>query len=394
MKVLVLFTDMIRANRLSLFNENFSHVTPLDQSLKKIGGTAYTNCFTQGPDTPRGISSVLTGKSPFFNGCDVRLKWPMFFLDPSLKTIFDLFKENNFKIDILSDPRERAIGIFPEDIASFYEDDNTYDIDSFFKNLIIENDHFIFLCLPQFHWTLDAYGASLNGEKNAHLDISNTIDKVFNYIDKDTFDHIFIFSDHGFKFTHEIRTEPEHLLLNSDRTNTIMMHREKFQNNLAYSNKLCSITDLYPTFQEILGTSANSDSISLFSKKEHEYVVIEDHINFMPSVNQNIELWSLVTPSHIYIRQLDKAHIINRNNNIIESSVIVEYDQILERESSYGKYKNEFEKVFVYSKNLQLGIGTNFDKLYDFRRNKRSPAISYIFKVKDLIVNFIIKLFS
>jgi len=114
----------------------------------------------------------------------------------------------------------------------------------------------------------------------------------------------------------------------------------------------------------------------------------------MPSVNQNIELWSLVTPSHIYIRQLDKAHIINRNNNIIESSVIVEYDQILERESSYGKYKNEFEKVFVYSKNLVLGIGTNFDKLYDFRRNKRSPAISYIFKVKDLIVNFIIKLFS
>jgi hypothetical protein len=393
MKILVLFTDMIRANRLSLFNDNFCQETPLDQSLKKIGGTAYTNCFTQGPDTPRGISSVLTGKSPFHNGCDVRLKWPRFFLDPSLKTIFDLFKENDFKIDILSDPRERAIGIFPEEIASFYEDNNKYDIDKFFKNLIIEDDHFIFLCLPQFHWTLDAYGASLNGEKNAHLDISYTIDKVFDYIDKDTFEHIFIFSDHGFKFTHEIRTEPRHLLLNSDRTNTIMVHREKFQNNIDYSNKLCSIADLYPTFQEILGITTNSNSISLFSKTEHEYVVIEDHINFMPSVNQNIELWALVNKYHTYIRQLDSGYVINRNTNTIKSSIIDEYDQILERESSYGKYKNEYEKVFVYSKNLVLTIGTNFDSLYDFRRNKRSAAISYFFKIKDITANFIRKLF-
>ena len=113
------------------------------------------------------------------------------------------------------------------------------------------------------------------------------------------FEHIFIFSDHGFKFTHEVRLEPDYLLLNEDRTHTVMMHREKFQSELSHNNKLCSIADLYPTFEEILEHEP-SQGISLFSKKERDHIVVEDHLNFHPSVNQNIELWSVVDKFNIY----------------------------------------------------------------------------------------------
>ena len=52
MKILVIFIDMIRPNRLSTFNDKIVADTPLDLSLRELGGTYYTNCFSQGPDTP------------------------------------------------------------------------------------------------------------------------------------------------------------------------------------------------------------------------------------------------------------------------------------------------------------------------------------------------------
>ena len=80
MRILVIFSDMLRPNRLSTFNSSLIKQTKIDHFLKNLGGTAYTNCFTEGPDTPRGLASFATGLSPYLNGCDSRLKWPRFFL--------------------------------------------------------------------------------------------------------------------------------------------------------------------------------------------------------------------------------------------------------------------------------------------------------------------------
>ena len=61
MKILVVFVDMIRPNRLSIINKRISPNTPLDEFLKKLGGTFYKNCFSQGPDTPRSKFSLVSG---------------------------------------------------------------------------------------------------------------------------------------------------------------------------------------------------------------------------------------------------------------------------------------------------------------------------------------------
>ena len=116
MKILILFTDMIRPNRFSFVNDNINRISPFEKSIEKLGGTFYSNCFTEGPDTPRGLATFSTGMPPNKNGCDTRVKWPRYFLDKNLKTIYDLFLEKNYKISMFSNPNENT-GMFPNHIT-------------------------------------------------------------------------------------------------------------------------------------------------------------------------------------------------------------------------------------------------------------------------------------
>jgi len=309
MKVLTIFIDMIRANRLSTFNSCVKVDTPLDTAFKELGGTVYTNCFTPGPDTPRGMSTYYTGINPYQNGCNTRLKWPEYFLNKDLNTIFDLFIEKDYKIDCFSSPRERDTGLFPEHIAEMNVHNIDLNMDKYLSELELKNDHFLFISIPDYHWAFDDFGYSSKGEKKAYDVTKSVWDIVFKNLNKEDFDHIFIFSDHGFKFSVERKLEPKSYMLNEDRTNSIMLHRAKEQNDLVQNNKLCSLADLYSTYEDILNVK-QTKSISLLSKKEHSFITLEDHIDFAPAINQNIELWALVNKEIIYIRELDKVTII------------------------------------------------------------------------------------
>jgi hypothetical protein len=144
-----------------------------------------------------------------------------------------------------------------------------------------------------------------------------------------------------------------------------MLHRSKEQNKLIINNKLCSLADMYPTYQELLKKNI-SNGISLFDKKERDFVISEDHLNFIPSVNQNIELWSLSNNLHIYIRTLDNAILIDRKTKKIEQKILNNYDKILKNNSSYGIYSDEYEKIFKYIEKIKLD-----DNLHYSNGNKR-----------------------
>ncbi|MDB9900849.1 hypothetical protein OAD37_03555 [Gammaproteobacteria bacterium] len=351
MRVLTIFIDMIRANRLSTFNSNIKKDTPLDIAFKEMGGTTYTNCFIPGPDTPRGMSTFYTGVNPYQNGCNTRLKWPQYFLDKDLNTIFDLFIDKGFKIDCYASPKERDTGLYPSHINDMNVHNKDYDLNKYLSELKLQNDHFLFVSIPDYHWAFDDFGYSVSGEKKAYKVTKSVFDIVFKNLNKDDFDHIFIFSDHGFKFTVEQKREPKSFMLNEDRTNSIMLHRTKGQESLVKNDKLCSIADLYPTYEAIL-YSHQTKNFSLLSDNEHKFIVLEDHINFAPSINQNIELWALVNKDIIYIRELDKVSLINRATREVTNEIIAEYDDILKNNSSFGAYVDEYEKIFRYRKNI------------------------------------------
>ena len=351
MKVLTIFIDMIRANRLSTFNGNVKKDTPLDIAFKELGGTAYTNCFTPGPDTPRGISTFYTGVNPYQNGCNTRLKWPRYFLKKELDTIFDIFIDQEFKIDCFASPKERDTGLYPSHINDMNIHNKDYDLDKYLSELKLQNDHFLFISIPDYHWAFDDFGYHTHGEKEAYRVTKSVYDIVFKNLNKDDFDHIFIFSDHGFKFSVERKLEDQKMMLNTDRTNPILFYRSKNQQKLNIDNRLCSLADLMPTYKEILQIY-NESEYSILSDKYRDFVVIEDHVNFAPSINQNIELWAVVTKDSIYIRTLDEAIVIDEFSIISSKTINIDNDEILKQNSSFGVYIDEYEKIFRYRDNI------------------------------------------
>lgn len=382
MKILTIFIDMIRANRLSTFNPEVKVDTPLDIAFKELGGTVYTNCFTPGPDTPRGISTFLTGLDPYKNGCNTRLKWPQFFLNKNQKTIFDLFLEENYKIDCFSSPRERDTGLFPEHIAQMHIHNNDYDMDGYLSKIQLQDKHFVFVSIPDYHWAFDDFGYNTHGEKEAYKVTKSVYDIVFKNFDKDDFDHIFIFSDHGFKFNFERKLEDKKMMLNTDRTNCILLHKVKGQNELKTNHKLCSLADFYPTYQSILWQSSQM-GFSLLEDKGRDFIVLEDHINFAPSINQNIELWAIVKQDSIYIRTLEDACTISKTHKIASTEINNQNDEILKQNSSFGVYIDEYEKIFRYRDNiLKKDVYMNGQK-----RETKGKLYRYYFAFFDLLKN-------
>jgi len=351
MKVLTLFIDMIRPNRLSVFNNEIKVDTPLDILFKNLGGTVFNNCYTPGPDTPRGMSTFLTGLDPHENGCNNRLKWPQFFLKENQKTIFDIFLEKNYKINCFSSPQERANGLFPNHIASLDIHNEKNNLEHYLSTLEMEEDNFLFISIPDFHLAFDDFGYNKKGEKEAYKLVKTSCDIVFSKFDKNDFDHIFIFSDHGFKFSLERKFEPLEHLINADRSNIILIHREKHQDILIKNTKLCSLGDLFDTYQDILGVKLKTNK-SFLSKYERDYVIIEDHLSFKPKINQNIEIWGVVNKKEFYVRTLDKATLFKKDRNINVEGLVDYYEDILMRESSFAVYLDEFNKIFNYNKNI------------------------------------------
>jgi len=380
MKVLTIFIDMIRANRLSTFNDDIKVDTPLDIAFKELGGTVYSNCYTQGPDTPRGISSYYTGLEPYKNGCNVRLKWPQYFLKKDLKTVFDLFLEKEYSLDIFSSTNEKKNGFLPEDISSMDIHNKDNDLSKYLDNLELKDKHFVFLSLPDYHWAFDDYGYSKNGEKFAYDDVKDSYDIIFDKFDKDEFDHIFVFSDHGFKFSADFKLDDDLLILDDDRTNSIMLHREKKVNVLTKNTKLCALTDMYATYQDLLGETPTG--ISLFDKKEHPFLVIEDHLSFAPQINQNIEVWAVVTNEILYIRKLDKILCIDKHTKVSSKKAIAEYDKILVDHSTFSKYMEEYEKIFLYKENIILDKSSFMSGK---KRKERAGIIKRYYIIVDII---------
>jgi len=336
---------MLRPNRLGCLNSSLQY-NQIDEQIKKIGGTIYTNCFTPAPDTPRSMASFYTGLYPFQNGCTTRVKWPAKFLNPNVETIFDSFIENNFKITCFSNPNERKTGLFPQGMNLYAEHNDNFDLKGYLSDIQLKKDHLVFISIPDYHWSLQDWSYSSKGESEAIIETSYSIDLIFDSLNKDDFDHIFLFSDHGFKFSMERRTEPQFEFINRDRTNIFLLHREKGQTELTFNDKFSSIKDIKTSVDSMFNKEGR---YSLLSGEERDYIIIEDHYSTLaPTVNQNLDLWGVVQKEQIYIRTLQGAISLNWDNKIISEDVSEELDSLLIDSSQFGVYLNEYNKVFAY----------------------------------------------
>ena len=164
MKILSIFWDMTRINLLNKYDSN-NKVTDIDSFLDQIGGTLFTNCYTPAPDTPRSLACMQTGLYPFFNGCNSRVKWPKFFLEPSKKTVFDLLNDCQYKQLFYIPENNYNTGPFSfraYEYGKFYHNKMSFQ-EELKINLQSEENLFAHIHLQDYHWCIDDYGANKKG---------------------------------------------------------------------------------------------------------------------------------------------------------------------------------------------------------------------------------------
>jgi len=297
---------MLRANLLNTFNSKVKEKSLLDGWFNEFGGNIFTNCYTPSPDSPRSLACIYTGLYPKNNGCCKRLHWPKFFLKSDLVTIFDLFEKKSFPMFIRVNRNEDKLGFLPskdyQDFNLFYDLDNI--LNEINKSIGKSTNLFSFISLTDFHWAIDDYGNNLVGNYYGQKHLLNCFRKIFNELNPDMFDYVFIFSDHGFKLKKEIKREKKICLLNDDRSKVVLLIRKKGEKKIRKHNDLTSIMDILPTLEKIINGKSliKCDGVSLFNQNKDRYIVIEDHSIFAPHINLIHDLWAIRTDTHFYMR--------------------------------------------------------------------------------------------
>ena len=364
MKVLMIFIDMVKGVDLSK-NKSKMQTRAFKNYLDKLGGTIFTNTFTEGPDTPRSMSSFYTGKKPSENGCIDRLRWPEYFLNTE-ETIFDYFIDNNFKLDFFSNPNERANGLFPKKISQLKNVHNeTINLNHFIDELTLSDDQLLFISLPDLHFSMDDIGYNLLGEFYGYYNVIKSLNIIFNRFHKDIFDNILIFSDHGFKYRSQLAFEKRSFSLNRDRTQVFLFSRNKFDNSINYSENLLALSDVFHVFR-FLKKDINIDLIQNLISFKRDYILIEDHSKFNNEYGQFIGKWAYVNSKHYYIRNQENAILID-----LESEKVIEgYNKFYENELLALKSFREFHDVSI--------------KLNQYNTNILVPSIKYTSGIKRI----------
>lgn len=307
MKILSIFIDMLRPNLMNIVDHHRPE-SPFDQFIREMGGDLFINCYTPAPDTGRSLACLWSGKYSKNNGCDKRIKYPRYFLKEEhhfLKALHNKGYALNFYVN----PNEKELGVLPEGFESIGHHNEDMDLNAFTKNLVISDKSFTFISLTDFHWAIDDYGNIESGVQIGFNQVSKSLNLIRQNLDFEQFDLVIIFSDHGLKMAGEIQNQPKHKLLNDERSKILMLVKKKGDIELSLNSKFCSIMDMAPTLLETVGAlpqEAQYDGISLFSPNSYEYLVLEDHLDFAPRINQVIELWAVRTNRGIYYRTLDR----------------------------------------------------------------------------------------
>ncbi len=277
---------MLGGEYMNICNPNFID-TKMDNLIRELGGCVYTKCYTPSPDTPRSSACMWTGLYPHSNGCDIRLKWPRYFLSDEVDSIWKAFKRNNYNINVYINKSTEHVGLLPniEDINVFYS--NIYN---FINNAKVSDNSFNFVYLNDLHRILDNSKYSIAGYIRGNEFCANVVKHFLDHYGADYFDLVMIYSDHGFRLSGATKKH----LLDNDRTKTFMYVRKKGDKMLEVDNRLRSNLDVFPTMCSFCGIDIDNKvhGLSLDNKDGHRYVFMEDHDKFTSELGLTIEHWA------------------------------------------------------------------------------------------------------
>jgi len=352
---------MVRPNLLQTFNKSIVEKSGLDEWFEKLGGRSFVNCYTPAPDTPRSLSSLYTGKRPVVNGCETRLQWPYYYLNNNHSTIFDIFSDLDYEMYSIADQSRIDVGMFPRNISKDIKILNKLEHLNKYKNDILsKKNSFLFVDFPDYHYAVDDYSGLKCSHYHGVKKLKKCFDNLFSIVPDSIFDHIFIFSDHGFKMVGDKNSDDSTLLPFDNRSKIMMFHHKKNDKNIETIENLTSILDLYPTLQEITNSEdCKTDGVSLLSTKEDRVLTVEDHSTFNANLGLYHDLWAVRTKDYFYFESIEKKILLKAKSPLMYTAVkinlelIASFQKILSNDTcSYGRI-NEQLKILERYKGLK-----------------------------------------
>lgn len=383
MKILLLFFDMIRTDHIKLYNPNAKECA-FDRFFNKIGGTLYTRCYSSAPDTPRSMSCLWSGMLPYKNKCDVRIKWPKYFMDESIKTIFDNVYNRGYAVHLCAHDNYQETGLFkiqPTTKPIFYSEPQ-----EFVKGINFEKDLCCFIANQDSHIVVNDYGGTESSFEVTSALMQDYFDRYITPEFIDQFDYTFFFSDHGMQTLKERVLLTDKLdLLKDGRTNLLMFCHKKGDSGVLIDKRLCTNLDLYATVEKLSGGEDVRDGYSLLEAPTRKALHIEDHTDFTVTPEVMIKQWRVIT-DELDIRT-NLFRTIDRDGNDCDLNLVLPYLQqvspkIIELQKQYEVWEY-YRKFCAPKKTFWVGKKRLNQRWARFRR-----FVSLLFyKFKYRIIN-------
>lgn len=324
MRILLVFLDMFRVNLTNTYNEN-NERTLFDDSISKIGGSLYMNCYTPGPDTPRSNGCLWSSSYPKKNGCNNRLKYPKYYLKK--RDFLGILKRNGYDLNFYINPYTKEVGELPNSIedCSYFSDG--LSLDSFFNHARLSDNSLTYLSFGDFHYVISDTYAQKKYVKKAYDLSGKIIDGVNSIVNYDLFDLVIFYSDHGFKMREE-NLDTDLKMLGDSRTQILLFIHRRGDNSIDKQYRLSSIMDIYPTILDFCSIEFDQneiDGLSLFSDNEHEFIMIEDHRTFGVDLGQTIERWGFKTNDYLIAVNPNLDWQIDNKNTTINYDEYYQY---------------------------------------------------------------------
>lgn len=371
MRILIVFIDMLRANRHFKHNSSFEN-SQFVKFLQNLGGVSYINCFTQAPDTPRSLATFYSGLSPQENGCNLRHKWPGKYLKVK-DDLFNFLLREGYYINCFSNPKERAIGLFPSTDSPNISHNEEMDLKLFLQKITLKEKQLTYVALPDFHWAMDDFGATLKGEKFGNSRVLACMNIFQKFGNLDEYDHVFFYSDHGFKFHSEFHNEPEFDFINADRTN-VMFHYCNLQDKQVTTNgALTTLTDFLPSFKKLILTKTG------FELPTRSHITVEDYYSIAAGeTNLYPALWAFISDDIYIAFNEQKAHKVLKNKNLqsnIDFHISLARDTLV-TETHFGR---GFLDERQGEKSIELKV--KLPKTYSDKTSRRSALFKMTWKM-------------
>lgn len=293
MKVLAYFVDMLRAdlaeNRLETSNDALSEV------LREIGGEVFCQAHTPAPDTPRSLASLFFGEGWGRKGFGYRSDWPGLVPVEEIRqpSIFRKLLDQGFEIAVFLSVLEIQSGRFLPKDASLDKNLHVFsELEAFYNFVTSSNGGrplFVFFQNNDYHHEVDR----LNGHPKADLlgaeRVGQHLKNFLKTVGPELFTSIYVFSDHGCRFSNEPKGWEGWL----DRRSRIYLQKAKadFSKPLRFHDHLVSIGSLHKEWAELL---SQDEPMALY---EPELIVVEDYppqFHFLE--NRRLTEWLIRVP--------------------------------------------------------------------------------------------------